>query len=98
MPETSGSASLSPEERARLRPSIDRAALERFLAAAPPGLRRFAILACSDHLTDEELAAVGLQHRLPPRHMHRAIGGLIDDPELVRLWQYVEPVPTAAPN
>ena len=94
MSETCASASLSPEERARLRPSVDQAALERFLAAAPPGFRRYAILACSHHLTDEEFAALGLVGQFRPRRMERLVGGLIDDPELVRLWQHVEPRPS----
>ena len=93
MPGTSASASLTSEERARLRPSVDQSALERFLEAAPPGFRRYAVLACSDDLTDEEFAALGLVGGFRPRLMERLVGGLIDDPELVRLWQHVEPRP-----
>jgi hypothetical protein len=39
--------SLTPAERARLRPTIDIRALERFLAAAPPKVRPLALALCA---------------------------------------------------
>jgi len=55
---------LTDEARARLRPSIDIDALERFLAAVPQESRQLYFLACVRNITDEELQAIGIA--LPP--------------------------------
>ena len=81
---------LTTAERTQLRPTIDQAALERFLAAAPAGFRRFFILACSRSLTEAEFDELGLPRRLPPERLHRALAGLLTSEELERLWDEVE--------
>lgn len=46
---------LSPEDRARLRRTVDAAALERFLASIPPDIRRIAVLTFVRQRTAEDL-------------------------------------------
>jgi hypothetical protein len=81
---------LTAEERERLRPTVDLAALEDFIRAAPAGFRRFFFLCCVGEMSDAEFEALGLPCRLPPAKLHRAVGGLLDS-ELSVLWQRVEP-------
>src|SRR2546430_8611943 len=59
------SAYLSPQWRARLRPSIHVEALERFLAATPTDSHRFYLLACVAELSDTERGELGLLGPIP---------------------------------
>jgi hypothetical protein len=59
---------LSPQERAKLRPSIDVPALERLLARAPQESRSLILLACARDITDADLRAVGVD----PAELHPA--------------------------
>ena len=57
---------LTREERARLRATINIAALERYLARVPAGSRQVVLLACAAHVTEEDIAAAGLTVPAPP--------------------------------
>ena len=99
---------LSPQQRARLRPSVDVEALERLLAALPEAARPQAVLACVADLTVEELAALP---GFPGAPACAAGGGppsgtsaprtslaiAFKAPHLQRLWEAVEP-PTQSPS
>jgi hypothetical protein len=83
---------LTTRDHARLRPSVDVFALERFLAAAPEGFRRFYFLVCVKDLTESEVDALGAElAAFPPPMRHRNAGRLLTpDSDLERLWQEVE--------
>src|SRR5512142_2404131 len=91
---------LSPADRARLRPTIDIAALERFFAATPSGFHRFFFLACVTTLSDAEkqelgleatvLGIVGSDRHYAPSNYHYAVGGLLNA-GLRAKWEAVEP-------
>lgn len=100
------SSFLTPEQRARLRPSVDVAALERLLAAVPAEARLGLVVACFAEITPEELREVGAEvpdnaaetrpasHRGRPAHLppqHSDFMIEFDDPHLARLWDEVEP-------
>ena len=82
---------LTKGERARLRPTVDPQALERFFDATPPGFHRFFFLACLIDLTPDEVTALGEQiAALVPARRHRALGGLLSS-DLEALWLPVDP-------
>jgi hypothetical protein len=101
------SAHLTPEQRARLRPSVDVAALERLLAAVPPESRLAVVTACVRTPTREDLLALGfdvpdlteapalmLGEQPDLRFLPEASYDAIlhfDDPVLAALWAAVEP-------
>ena len=87
---------LSNVERARLRPTVDADALERFFDATPPGFHRFFFLACLVDLTADESAALGEQiAAMVPARRHRALGGLLNR-TLEALWLPVDPSASGA--
>jgi hypothetical protein len=82
---------LSSVQQERLRKSVDVRALERFLAAAPEGFRRFYFLACVESLTEQEVQALGPLAAFPPRRRHLNAGRLLDPrSSLEALWEAVE--------
>jgi hypothetical protein len=90
------SAPLSEMERARLRPSVDVAALERWLIATNDDIRFAVIVHFSTHISAEDLRAVG-----------EAIGASAEDlaaweepppEELSDLGPLCTPGPDAPPN
>jgi len=98
------SSYLTPADRARLRPTVDIAALERFLASTPPNSHRFYFLACVATLTDAERRELGLLADIPPEvrdevepeaywapaRNHRLVSHLLN-PTLEQKWRDVEP-------
>ena len=87
---------LTKAERARLRPTIDADALERFFDATPLGLHRFFFLACVADLAADEVTAFGGQFAaMVPARRHRALGGLLS-PELEAIWLPVDPSASGA--
>jgi hypothetical protein len=83
---------LTTGDRVRLRPSVDITALERFLAAAPDGFRRFYYLVCVKDLSEAEAHSLGAElATFPPGLRHRNAGRLLDPgSELESLWKDVE--------
>jgi hypothetical protein len=93
---------LTPQRRARLRPTVDAVALEQLLAVLPAAMHWPAILACIARPTREELAGIGVV--LPELPSVDARSGAVllsptsydltlqfDDPALEALWTAVEP-------
>ena len=91
---------LTPEERARLRPTVNIVALERLLNRLGPGDRMQVIWACH---RDPEALVVGLSEEQaelmskPPGiarpSLLTSVGGRLRfaDPDLQTLWTLVEP-------
>lgn len=93
---------LTAQDRARLRPTVDVAALERFLAAIPGPTRRVVLLSFMHDATQEELrAAAGFGPADFGGGVTPPAGAAADDfaimvdpaasPELHRLWRAIEP-------
>jgi hypothetical protein len=96
---------LTPEQRVRLRPTVDVAALERLLAVVPAETRASVLVACSAAPTLDEISALpgfpGGPHAAPACATgDRTSAGqpprdatlaiAFKDPALQRLWQDVE--------
>lgn len=90
------SGSLSPEERAGLRPTVDAQALERLLAVAPPESRPLILAVCARDPEPMGLLEPFPESEAGPRltflpFVQRDVMIAFDDPELQRLWEAVEP-------
>jgi len=57
---------LSGNERAKLRPTVDVAALERLLGHLPGEARAALLLACAAEVDEDDLAALGFAPEPPP--------------------------------
>jgi hypothetical protein len=97
---------LTSEQRARLRPTVDVAALERLLAVLPAEARTAAVLACVAAPGFEEISALpgfpggatsapacapGSGAPTPPPARAASLAIAYKNPEHQRLWEAVEP-------
>ena len=73
---------LTEEDRARLRPSVRPAALERALTAAPEEFQRVLLVSCFKNPTDADLQSIGLK---PPPIPEAAEFSEADLPKPVRI-------------
>ena len=82
---------LSIADRARLRPTIDIEALQRFFAATPNAFHRFFFLACVASLSASERQELGVDDsRGSYTDYHFMAGGLLNA-ALRSKWEQVEP-------
>ncbi|MDX2193832.1 MAG: hypothetical protein NW201_10795 [Gemmatimonadales bacterium] len=93
-------SALSDTERARLRPGVDAAALERFLAAVPPSQRDEFVVQCLADPAPDELRRANLlaywtndpaAGRAAPLRGVVRVAYDFGDPALDALWRAVEP-------
>jgi hypothetical protein len=80
---------LRPEDRTRLRPTVDAAALERLLAAVPSEARSAIVLACLAEPSAADRTAAGVDPIKPGAES--SFSFRFEDPELTALWRAVEP-------